>query len=383
MKRLFRSILVLLMVGTMTLASFSRVEAGGSDSISLPASITGLAPGEEATLDLITEPAPSGKTPILSKSVLSNGEAVILVDISSPLQDGYYQLILRAPDKYFRRPKGYFFMVSKSVLVNPLGHSIVFEIVPPEKQQLRTFREADIPAVFQEPDYSASATSVMEPMISLSAPAKAPITGDAVDHSADNHHWFDYWSWLSVPGIAARFAVTDPGVAHDGTYNEFAVDHIYAASSYPGSSHIEIGWAELSWQSDTRYVFDYDSVLNFWYLYSNISNPLYVRLVASGTFWSPEQWTGSSWSQLNSATNLNMSLAGNQYNGGEIFSNYGNHISYPSTTTDVAKLLISGSWTDWNWQRWATTSTRLEPSGSTDYGITTYTSYYYFSIYKN
>ncbi len=66
-------------------------------------------------------------------------------------------------------------------------------------------------------------------------------------------------------------------------------------------------------------------------------------------------------------------------NKGEVFTDYGDHPTFPAATTDLAKLYISNNWTTWDWQRWATTNLH-----TTDhYATYTYTNYYNFYIYSS
>ena len=180
-------------------------------------------------------------------------------------------------------------------------------------------------------------------------------------------------------------AVTNPSVIHDYSYNNYFVDHIYATDSETLQQHwIEAGWAEVSWLVDTQYVFTYDSTNQTWYFYSSMLNPLYVRLVASGTTWYAQEWLGTYWSQLGWGVDLGYSQAVIMYSGGEVYHTaYGNHPSLPSTNTDISQLYISGNWVNWDTQFSSTTSVKILPTGATQYGLTTYTSYYNFSIYSN
>ncbi|OGO22209.1 MAG: hypothetical protein A2144_05145 [Chloroflexi bacterium RBG_16_50_9] len=118
-------------------------------NIRMTATINGLEKGEEALLTISHEGSTASKELFFKRDVISEGKA-ITVDIAANLEDGYYQLLLEAPDKYFRDPKGYFFMVSQSQIVNPTGRNVVFDLLPqPEGLWAEAF-------------------------ISLSAPPKAP-----------------------------------------------------------------------------------------------------------------------------------------------------------------------------------------------------------------
>ena len=125
--------------------------SSATGNIRMTATINGLEKGEEATLTLSLSPGidPTGK-PIIRQTVRSDGERSLTAEITTSLKDGYYLLLLETPDKYFREPKGYLFMVSKSKIVNPTDRKLVFNLLP-------------------QPE-----GLVDEAYISLSAPPKAP-----------------------------------------------------------------------------------------------------------------------------------------------------------------------------------------------------------------
>jgi hypothetical protein len=145
------SILSLLL--TIVLSATSCNPTGGAsslDNIQLRATINGLEEGEKATLTISHEGSTASKELFFERDVISDGEKSITVDIAANLKDGYYQLLLEAPDKYFRDPKGYFFMTSQSQIINPTGRSVIFNLLP-------------------QPE-----GPVTEAYISLSAPTKQP-----------------------------------------------------------------------------------------------------------------------------------------------------------------------------------------------------------------
>jgi hypothetical protein len=99
-------------------------------NIRMTATISGLEKGEEATLTISHEGSTASEELYFKRGVISDGKKAITVDIAANLEDGYYQLLLEAPDKYFREPKGYFFMVSQSQIVNPTGMEVIFNLLP-------------------------------------------------------------------------------------------------------------------------------------------------------------------------------------------------------------------------------------------------------------
>jgi len=151
--------------------------------------ITGLKEGDVATVTLLPESAPEDSEPILENTVTSKGTESSVIDMSYPLKDGYYQLNITAPDEYFREPKAWLFMVSDSQLVNPLGKSVVFKLVPPEDQKFQPFRGSMIQtSVDSNPEPPSEPPSIMmEWMQSLSAPAKQPIEENTIDSTGYHH----------------------------------------------------------------------------------------------------------------------------------------------------------------------------------------------------
>jgi len=102
----------------------------GASGIQMTVTVNGLEKGEEAVLRLLPD-IDTAEEVLFEQTIRSDGEGSITVDICTELEDGYYQLLLEAPDKYFREPKGYCFQVSQSQIVNPTSRSIVFDLVPP------------------------------------------------------------------------------------------------------------------------------------------------------------------------------------------------------------------------------------------------------------
>jgi hypothetical protein len=110
----------------------------------------------------------------------SNGAAQE-IEISPNLEDGRYLLAVDAPEKYFREPRGYLFMVYQSSVVNPVGHAIRFKLVPPEARDYEPYRE---PMMVPNPSTVVPAPGTeavkyrVELVADLSAPPKQPIQVD-------------------------------------------------------------------------------------------------------------------------------------------------------------------------------------------------------------
>ncbi|OGO40368.1 MAG: hypothetical protein A2147_00965 [Chloroflexi bacterium RBG_16_57_8] len=95
--------------------------------------------------------------------------------------------------------------------------------------------------------------------------------------------------------------------------------------------------------------------------------------------WYAMYYSGDRWLTAESQ-NLGYSEYDYALNGGEVYTDYGDHPSFPSTTTDSARLYLNG-WTVWDWQRWATTNLIQTPD--TTYDVHTSTNYYNFYIHKH
>ena len=344
--------------------------------------ITGLDEGDTANLNLMLESASQDSEAILKKTVIGNRDKNNVIDMSCFLKDGYYQLSINAPDKYFRKPKGWLFMVSDSQLINPQGKSVAFKLVSPEDQKYRPFRgpinnEAQsMENVSHEPP-SEPPSIMMEWMLSLSAPAKQPVYEDVIDSTG--YHYFGYYSTLDCPGIWGQFTVVDTGVRHGAT-GEMTNDRIYAARDISGAQHwMEIGWAEVNWQPDVRYMYEFDYTYYDWRLWSIPETPLEVALKSYGsnTWYAMYMYNGS-WYTM-AYEDIGFTEADYMFNSGEVYTGYGDHPSFPSATTDISKLYISNSWVNWDWQRWATTSLLTCDT----YDTHTSTSYYNFYIHKH
>jgi hypothetical protein len=168
-KKLIIGVVLVALMPLALLAGCSESTGAEDDAatgnIYMEATINGLGEGEEATLCLAWNTVDSDEV-LLEKNITGEGEA-ITVELSASLEDGYYQLVLEAPPEYFRDPKGYSFQVWESEMRNPTGKSIVFDLIPPEAQTFRPYRDSD------EGDVSDDGLPYMlERMISLSSPLK-------------------------------------------------------------------------------------------------------------------------------------------------------------------------------------------------------------------
>jgi hypothetical protein len=127
-------LITLLLAGLLTwgIGPVMAQDSAVQDNIKMLVTITGLEKGEKATLTILPEITATDEKPFFMETVKSNGEGSLTVDIGTSLKDGFYQLLLEAPDKYFREPKGYSFAVHQSKIVNPTGKSVIFSLLPKE-----------------------------------------------------------------------------------------------------------------------------------------------------------------------------------------------------------------------------------------------------------
>jgi len=346
----------------------------------LMVTVIGLEKGDEAVLTLAPEGSQTDADSLLSSSLISEGSEEIATNMSSKLADGYYQIQIKAPDKYFREPKAWLFMVSGGKLINPNGKSVVFQLIPPGDQIFQPHRGPNVTTVqsanqVENLPPSSPPPSMMECMMSLSATPKQPISENTT--TSLTPQYFCYYSTLPCPGLEGRFTVVNPGVIHGSTPEE-AVDHVYAQQTTSGGPQIEAGWAEVNFTSDTRYMYEYDSYHNSWYLFNLPSNPLHVEVMYNPSNWYAMYDNGSSWVTLNYA-NLGISNSAFLVNGGEVQTNNSTYPSFPTSTTDISKLEIANSWVNWDWQRWATTYLMT----CSNYNLQNITYYYHFTIQSN
>jgi hypothetical protein len=141
------AIVLVISLLTLGLGPVMAQDNAAPSNIQMEVTINGLEKGDEAALYLSFETATAAEGVLLEQNIESSGKSITL-DLRTSLKDGYYQLLLEAPPKYFRDPKGYFFQVSQSEIVNPSSRPIVFDLMSP------------------------SALNMLEAIISLSAPVK-------------------------------------------------------------------------------------------------------------------------------------------------------------------------------------------------------------------
>jgi len=337
-KKLFLVTIITLLL--LTLMPLSVTPAMAAD-ITLATTINGLEKGEQATLVLSPRPSTDPAAEPLIRQTITGGGGSLTTEITAGLKDGGYQLLLEAPEKYFREPKGYLFVVNQSQVVNPVGRTIVFELIPPAARSYEPYREPT--AIL-----NATTTYVAEALISLSAPMKQLQPGGGTI-LGQGYHYAGPWTTQDNTGVHGRFTVPNPDVVHNGTYNQFIANRVMARND-AGNQWIEIGWAEISWDyDDDQWVYEFDSANHTWYFYSLPGSPLEVKVeIVSGTTWVAKYYSSGNWVTTKSP-DIGISTASMAENCGEVYTLYTDpHPNLPTVTTDIGELRVSGSFERWD-----------------------------------
>lgn len=397
MKRFFRriatTILVVAALATTAMGVGTTTAQGIDGALSsdaLVVTITGLEKGSQATLTVSPEAASSFQDVLLERSVQSEGNSSITVEVPISLKDGYYKLLLEVPDIYFRTPKGYFFQVHNYQVVNPRNSPVTFDLIPPAGRQYEAYRgplmlpgtdaNEPVPPTLPQPGETVYRA---EYMISLSAPPKQGESVAPNGIESVGYHYVGPMTWSDSEGVWGRIGVVDPGVRHDIWPNtEFVVDRVYVNRVVGGTQHwMEVGWAEVSWQGDYRYLYEYNSTYGQWRLIFQVETGASIDVALmhySGNVWVALWWNGNYWVQVG-YEDIGFSAADNNYNRGEIYTYDGNHPSLPAATTSWSALYIGGVWDRWDNTYWFSTSTSNDAPYDTHYTA----NYYDFYIHKH
>ena len=180
-----KRLIAVLLAAVAALTSVPFIPAAGAASgNSVPMSITvdGLEGNDEAFLRIGVDNGSlnlAGQA-LYEYTVKAASGAAEGVEINPTLEDGGYLLVVDAPEKYFREPRGYMFRVYQGAVLNPVGHSIEFKLIPPEARDYEIYRR---PSPATVPNFSpvvplpptGEVKYRQEGVISLSAPTKQPI----------------------------------------------------------------------------------------------------------------------------------------------------------------------------------------------------------------
>ena len=366
-----------------TLASEQYLEDTYSAN-TITVTIDGLDEKDCATLIISPENSMSKEMIILEKGVNGSNSKKPLT-LTTNLKDGNYQLVLDTTDKYFRKPKGYFFTVLDGKVINNRDDNITFELIPPEERNYKPYRgsteivdtknapEPELPKPGETP-YR------LEYFLSLLKPEKQGIPQQQYENKGDTgYYYFSPATTYDAKGIWGKMDVVNPGVRHGiYPYQEFAINHIYATRWIDHVQYwMEIGWIEHSWQLDYRYLWEFDSTEGEFRYYFQVSSTNEVAIVHdTGTTWIAYWNNGSSWIQM-AYEDLGIYTADNIYNGGEVYTYDGTQPSYPTAYTTKSKLYDGSSWDTWDTD-YSTFFLYKSP-----YYSSVITPYYYFYVYKS
>ncbi len=130
------SVLLMAIPGLFALTAFARqapmpaASDANAASFRMTVTVNGLAQGEDAALVIGRQTETPEVVNRLFERQFTGTGAAITEDIVVALDDGYYVLLLHAPDHYFRDPAGYMFQVWNSSVVNPTARSLTFSLKP-------------------------------------------------------------------------------------------------------------------------------------------------------------------------------------------------------------------------------------------------------------
>lgn len=346
---------MLALLGAAPVSAEDKASDGSANS-SLVVSVVGLAKGDKATMVLSTQSEP--ESALLSQPVEGEGDVPATLQLPVPAKDGRYQLILEAPDEYFREPKGYFFTVRDSVVINAAGGSLLFTLISSQGRDYQPYRgptfntNPSADATPPEPPLPGELPYRMECIVGFSTPPKEPPMPGSIDSMG--YHYAGPYTSYDNEGVWRRVGVVNPSVRHNIWPNqEFVVDHAYANRYIGGSQHwIETGWAEHSDLTDNRYLYQYDNTLvpgpwRFLFTVQDGTNIDVAVMHYSGNVWVSLWWNGSYWVQTG-YVDVGFSSADNGYGFVEVYTYDGNHPTLPPATNSESQLNVNG-WLRWDW----------------------------------
>lgn len=182
-------------------------------------------------------------------------------------------------------------------------------------------------------------------------------------------------------GICAEISVSNPSVPHSGIPSSFFYAWIMVYSSNR-TKWIQVGWSEVSWKSDTRYVTEYDTEHNDWRFYSQypliVGRSYYFAISDQGNgSWASWIWWNNQWNLLQQA-NIGLQSAERTGEFCEVCTSTNNWFYVPTTSFHSALLLVNNRWSLWTWQ-YPTTIYDSDPP----YGVYWSTRYYDWRVDKS
>ncbi len=175
MRNAFAALTLMLLAVLLPFAPASAETA--PTPVPMTITVSGLEGDDEAVLRIGTDDGSLqlNGPPLYEHTVTGASETV---QVSLELQDGGYLLVVEAPDRYFREPRGYLFRVYQGAIVNPGGHQIAFALIPPSARNYEPYRGPTAVPSFSPvvpPPPTTGVTYRAESVVGLSAPPKAPI----------------------------------------------------------------------------------------------------------------------------------------------------------------------------------------------------------------
>jgi hypothetical protein len=327
--------------------------------------VNGLEKGDVVSLVLAPLGSPVDKIDgaLISKVIIGNN-SMQEVDMFTTLKDGDYQLILLASDKYFREPRGYFFKVRNSYIVNHTNiKGFNFILIPPENRNYKPDKgpsSSQNQSVNVTPPPPGECRIRSELVVDISLQPKQlelsennPEGGNAILNSGK--HYSGPYTNHGNDGLWATKIPVNTGVRHPAPGEEFTCDRVMPYKKVNGNMHwMEIGWVEHSTKADVRYMYsfyanpDYSGWFFWPYPLTDGVNYQFKVQKVSGDYWEALWFHDGYWANV-SYKNLYFSTATLGYCQFEVNTPDGVHPSMPNPayTTD-SYLKISGTWTKWD-----------------------------------
>jgi len=324
--------------------------------------INGLGKGEEVTL--VLTPEVDTQKELRTVSIQGSGNS-LTAEISADLKDGTYFLLLKAPEQYFRDPKGYSFNIRNSEVMIPTDYSLVFNLEVKSVESMKGVKSTAPPTSFAPP-------IVLERIVNFSVPPRRTGERDT------GYHYVGPSNQQSNGGIWGRFDVVDPDVDHSGSYEH--VCQRAMASNSACTIWMEIGWVEKYDEANTRYMYQWDSNDGSWNdiydLPTGDTLEVAVVHIDDSTDWYAAYKDGDTWYTIDTE-DLDVSSMDKVDLQAEIYTLNATHPDLPESDNDLGYIYLSGDWSQWNWQRWATTTTSEDSPYECDYS----TVYYDFCVH--
>ena len=92
------------------------------------------------------------------------------------------------------------------------------------------------------------------------------VPGPESTGSGSGHRYSGAETNAAYQGGRATIEVGNPNVVHDGSVNQFVASRVLAKT--PINNWVEAGWAEVSWQGDTRYTYSYANPGRVWHFHT-------------------------------------------------------------------------------------------------------------------